>query len=229
MAASCSRCSTSRSATAPRSARTRRPALTTASLIADFAGAPSRRLGRGACGHAEGRRPPRLRQRLPMVNGERIVRAAPCSRRAAPLSIRNLLITSMRPSLARSAVRRADQPARHRPEARQSCSPGCSPRSAARVDLLFHLPTGTIDRRARPKLRDVEPDTIVTVAVTSTSTARRRRNVRARRIRSTPRRDRRITLTFFKARKDISKSCCLRGRAALRLRHRADCMTACCR
>ena len=23
------------------------------------------------------------------------------------------------------------------------------------VDLLFHLPTGTIDRRARPKLRDV--------------------------------------------------------------------------
>jgi ATP-dependent DNA helicase RecG len=34
------------------------------------------------------------------------------------------------------------------------------------VDLLFHLPTGTIDRRARPKLRDVVPGTIVTVAVT---------------------------------------------------------------
>ncbi len=34
------------------------------------------------------------------------------------------------------------------------------------VDLLFHLPTGTIDRRARPKLREVEPDTVVTVAVT---------------------------------------------------------------
>ena len=34
------------------------------------------------------------------------------------------------------------------------------------IDLLFHLPTGTIDRRARPKLRDVEPDTVVTVAVT---------------------------------------------------------------
>jgi ATP-dependent DNA helicase RecG len=33
------------------------------------------------------------------------------------------------------------------------------------LDLLFHLPTGTIDRRARPKLRDVEPDTVVTVAV----------------------------------------------------------------
>ena len=34
------------------------------------------------------------------------------------------------------------------------------------VDLLFHLPTGTIDRRARPKLRDVVPGSIVTVAVT---------------------------------------------------------------
>jgi ATP-dependent DNA helicase RecG len=33
------------------------------------------------------------------------------------------------------------------------------------VDLLFHLPTGAIDRRARPKLRDVVPDTVVTVAV----------------------------------------------------------------
>ena len=45
---------------------------------------------------------------------------------------------------------------------------GCSTaRQAARViDLLFHLPTGMIDRRARPKLRDVVPDTVVTVAVT---------------------------------------------------------------
>jgi ATP-dependent DNA helicase RecG len=34
------------------------------------------------------------------------------------------------------------------------------------VDLITHLPTGTIDRRARPKLRDVQPDTVVTVAVT---------------------------------------------------------------
>jgi ATP-dependent DNA helicase RecG len=38
---------------------------------------------------------------------------------------------------------------------------------AARVvDLLFHLPTGAIDRRARPKLRDVTPDTVATVLVT---------------------------------------------------------------
>jgi ATP-dependent DNA helicase RecG len=34
------------------------------------------------------------------------------------------------------------------------------------LDLLFHLPAGSIDRRARPKLRDVVPGTIVTVAVT---------------------------------------------------------------
>jgi ATP-dependent DNA helicase RecG len=34
------------------------------------------------------------------------------------------------------------------------------------VDLLFHLPAGTIDRRARPKLRDVVPGTVVTVEVT---------------------------------------------------------------
>jgi ATP-dependent DNA helicase RecG len=34
------------------------------------------------------------------------------------------------------------------------------------ADLLFHLPSGTIDRRARPKLRDVVPDTIATVLVT---------------------------------------------------------------
>ena len=34
------------------------------------------------------------------------------------------------------------------------------------VDLLFHLPSGVIDRRARPKLRDALPDQIVTVVVT---------------------------------------------------------------
>jgi len=40
-------------------------------------------------------------------------------------------------------------------------------RSAPRIiDLLFHLPSGVIDRRARPKLRDIEPGQVVTVAVT---------------------------------------------------------------
>ena len=34
------------------------------------------------------------------------------------------------------------------------------------IDLLFHLPSGTIDRRARPKLNEVQPGQIVTVAVT---------------------------------------------------------------
>jgi len=71
------------------------------------------------------------------------------------------------------------------------------------VDLLFHLPSGAIDRRARPKLRDVQPGTVVTVAVTIDSHRP-----------SPPHRARApyrvyahddtgdITLTFFNARKD---------------------------
>jgi ATP-dependent DNA helicase RecG len=39
--------------------------------------------------------------------------------------------------------------------------------AGARVlDLLFHLPTGAIDRRARPKLKDVKEGMVVTVKVT---------------------------------------------------------------
>src|SRR5690348_1509584 len=34
------------------------------------------------------------------------------------------------------------------------------------IDLLFHLPTGFVDRRNRPKLSQVTPDSVVTVAVT---------------------------------------------------------------
>jgi len=34
------------------------------------------------------------------------------------------------------------------------------------IDLLFHLPTGFVDRRNQPKLSEVVPDTVVTVAVT---------------------------------------------------------------
>ena len=34
------------------------------------------------------------------------------------------------------------------------------------IDLLFHLPTGMIDRRTRPKLRDMVLDKVVTVTVT---------------------------------------------------------------
>jgi ATP-dependent DNA helicase RecG len=34
------------------------------------------------------------------------------------------------------------------------------------IDLLFHLPVGFVDRRHQPKLSEVKPDTVVTVAVT---------------------------------------------------------------
>src|SRR5690242_14940929 len=34
------------------------------------------------------------------------------------------------------------------------------------LDLLFHVPAGAVDRRARPKLRDVRPGAVATVAVT---------------------------------------------------------------
>ena len=34
------------------------------------------------------------------------------------------------------------------------------------LDLVFHMPIGAIDRRARPKLKDVVPGTVATVAVT---------------------------------------------------------------
>src|SRR4029079_13952555 len=34
------------------------------------------------------------------------------------------------------------------------------------IDLLFHMPTGHVDRRNRPKLSAVTPDTVVTVEVT---------------------------------------------------------------
>ncbi len=39
-------------------------------------------------------------------------------------------------------------------------------RPARVIDLLLHMPTGGVDRRARPPLRDVVPGTVVTVAVT---------------------------------------------------------------
>jgi ATP-dependent DNA helicase RecG len=71
------------------------------------------------------------------------------------------------------------------------------------VDLLFHLPSGAIDRRARPKLRDVQPGQVITVAVTVDKHRP-----------SPPHRSRApyriythddtgdLTLTFFNARKD---------------------------
>ncbi len=42
------------------------------------------------------------------------------------------------------------------------------PQGARVVDVLFHLPQSTVDRRARPKIRDAVPDTIVTIEATVT-------------------------------------------------------------
>jgi len=71
------------------------------------------------------------------------------------------------------------------------------------IDLLFHLPTGVVDRRARPKLRDVVPGTMVTVAVEVES----HRPPPPHRPRMPYRIETRdetgtLTLTFFSARKD---------------------------
>jgi ATP-dependent DNA helicase RecG len=71
------------------------------------------------------------------------------------------------------------------------------------VDLLFHLPSGLVDRRNRPKLSEVEPGTVVTVAVTidrhRPPPPRRPRapyNIEASDDTNT------MTITYFNARKD---------------------------
>jgi len=71
------------------------------------------------------------------------------------------------------------------------------------IDLLLHLPSGTIDRRARPKLRDVVPGQVVTVAVTVVKHRpgpphRSRAPYRV----ETEDETGTLTLTFFHARKD---------------------------
>ena len=71
------------------------------------------------------------------------------------------------------------------------------------VDLLFHMPTGFVDRRNQPKLRDVIPDTVVTVAVTvdhhrppPPNRPRAPYNIEASDETNT------LTITYFNARKD---------------------------
>ncbi len=71
------------------------------------------------------------------------------------------------------------------------------------IDLLLHLPSGVIDRRAQPKLRDVAPGEIVTVAVT----VERHRAPPPSRMRAPYRivthdETGTLTLTYFNARKD---------------------------
>src|SRR6516165_12742208 len=71
------------------------------------------------------------------------------------------------------------------------------------IDLLFHLPSGFVDRRNQPKLSEVTPDTVVTVAVSierhrppPPNRPRAPYNIEARDETNT------LTITYFKARKD---------------------------
>jgi ATP-dependent DNA helicase RecG len=71
------------------------------------------------------------------------------------------------------------------------------------IDLLFHLPTGFVDRRNQPKLSEVRPDTVVTVAVT----VERHRPPPPHRPRAPYSIDtfddtNTLTITYFKARED---------------------------
>src|ERR1700733_7501346 len=71
------------------------------------------------------------------------------------------------------------------------------------IDLLFHLPSGFVDRRHQPKLSEVTPDTVVTVAVTvdrhrppPPNRPRAPYNIEASDDTNT------LTITYFNARKD---------------------------
>jgi ATP-dependent DNA helicase RecG len=71
------------------------------------------------------------------------------------------------------------------------------------IDLLFHLPSGFVDRRNQPKLSQVPPDTVVTVAVTigrhrppPPNRPRVPYNIEASDDTNT------LTITYFNARKD---------------------------
>src|ERR1700730_11438911 len=71
------------------------------------------------------------------------------------------------------------------------------------IDLLFHLPTGFVDRRNQPKLSQVQPDTVVAVAVTierhrppPRHRPRAPYNIEASDDTNT------LTITYFNARKD---------------------------
>ena len=72
------------------------------------------------------------------------------------------------------------------------------------VDLLFHLPAGVIDRRARPKLNEVQPGQVVTVAVQVDEhrPAPRNRPRAPYRILTSDDTGQTLTLTYFNARED---------------------------
>ena len=99
------------------------------------------------------------------------------------------------------------------------------------VDLLFHLPSGAIDRRARPKLNEVLPGQVVTVAVHGRGASpAAAATVRARPIASSPATTpATLTLTYFNARQDylekllpVGEMRYVSGTAEVLRRHVAD-------
>jgi len=75
------------------------------------------------------------------------------------------------------------------------------------VDPLFHMPSGVIDRRARPKLNEVKPGMVVTVAVTVDKhrPVPRHRSRAPYRIITSDDTGQTLTLTYFNAREDYLK------------------------
>ena len=91
------------------------------------------------------------------------------------------------------------------------------------VDLLLHLPASVIDRRARPKIRDAVPGTMVTLEVT---VDRHRppppRNSRAPLSGLCQRRHRRRGADLLPRQARLCRKTAAGRREALRLRHAAD-------
>src|SRR5262249_37621411 len=83
------------------------------------------------------------------------------------------------------------------------------------VDLLFHMPSGVIDRRARPKLNEVKPGMVVTVAVTVDKhrPVPRHRSRAPYRIITSDDTGQTLTLTYFNAREDFLKKLLPEGEA----------------
>ena len=89
------------------------------------------------------------------------------------------------------------------------------------IDLLFHLPSGTIDRRARPKLADVVAGQVVTVAVTVDRASPGAAPSLTRALSSRDqRRHRHADADLFQRAQGLPGKALARRRSALRLRHR---------
>ena len=105
-------------------------------------------------------------------------------------------------------------------------------REAPRViDLLFHLPSGAVDRRARPKLNQVQAGQLVTVAVTVEEhrPAPRNRPRAPYRIITSDDTGQTLTLTYFNAREDYLRQALARGRDRVTSPAPPNSTTTCCR